>query len=766
MLHIRAFLLSLLTFLCMNLSAQIQKVDSLVNLANNAKEDSSAANYFNRAANLTLNIAPEKAEDFAKSAVKASNKADCPDKAGEAYTTIGISRFYRGQYDAAIAFFDSSKISYMKKEDHSGVARSYTNKGIIFKSIGNYDSAMVNYQKALEIYENDNDKFNMGLSYLNLGNLYSPQGNYPEALKNLYKSLSIFEEIGDKLRQATVYSGLGAILGIQKEYEKSIDNFKKALSLYKETKNIAGEAESYNNIGRTLYEMKEYTKATMHYKKALKLYKEINFVSRVGLLYYNLGDGYNKTNMTDTALMYFAKAEEIFKETDDKNGLAYCYSGLGESYFLKAKFKTSVKILEKAKKYAADSDIETQKEIAEWLSKAYAEIGNYKKAYKSHLEFQAFNDSIFSNNNERELTRMEMQYEFDKQKRLDELAHVEELKRQRIFTNAILVVAITFIILGIVLVRSYIIKKKANTQLKAQKQEIEYKNIELEQQKEEITAQRDEIETKSELIEAQRDLALKQKQEITDSILYAKRIQTALLPTKEVRSTKLPKHFILFRPLNIVSGDFFWMQKVQNKIVVIAADCTGHGVPGAFMSMLGISLINEIVPKLHPLEPHIILEQLREKVMNSLHQTAKHSRSKDGMDMALAVITPETQKIEFAGAYNPMYIIKRNSDKNELVTLKGNRSPVGIHIGKPKPFTKQTIEYSKGDRIYLFSDGFADQFGGENNQKLKYNKFRELITDIQKHPIEDQLDLLNNFFDKWKGNNSQIDDLLIIGMEL
>lgn len=765
--RIRQILLTVSCILTLfSLSAQNQEIDSLLQLAKQAKQDSSAANFYNQAANKVLNSNPSKAEEYANMAVQASEKANRPEKAGEAYTIIGISHFYRGEYEKAVAFFDSSRAAYESIDDRSGMARSYINKGIIYKSTGDYKLAMEGYQKALEIYEAEQDKFNMGLSYLNIGNLYSPQGNYPEALKNLYKSLEIFEEIGDTSRQATVYSGLGAIFGIQEAHDKAIENFEKALKLYKETDNPAGEAESYNNIGRTFYETKDYAKAIEQYKKALKLYKEINFVNRIGLLYYNLGDAYNKTRETDTAFAYFDKAEAIFLETEDKNGLAYCYSGLGESYYIKGNFHRSAEILEKAKQFAVDADIETQKEVAEWLSKAYAETGNYEQAYLNHVRFKQLNDSIFSSNNERELTRMEMQYEFDKQKRLDELAHKEEVKRQRLFTRAALIVSVLMIFIAIIFIWGYRTKQKANVLLKAQKQEIEYKNIELEQQKEEITAQRDEIEKKSDVIEAQRDLALKQKQEITDSIVYAQRIQSALLPTREMRSKELPEHFILFKPQNIVSGDFFWLQKVRDKFVVIAADCTGHGVPGAFMSMLGISLLNEIVPRIQPLEPQLILEKLRTKVMESLHQNTENSQSKDGMDIALAIIDPNKQQIDFAGAYNPLYLLSAAEQYSKFTVLKGDRSPVGVHLGKPKAFTKKSLSYQTGDRLYLFSDGYVDQFGGAKGDKLKYQRFRNLISDIQKFPIKEQLHQLDSFFERWKGEHSQIDDILIIGMEL
>ncbi len=734
------------------ISAQNNKIDSLLSLAKNAKHDSIASSLYNDIATINMRINLDSTEYYAKLAIKFAEKARNQNKKGEAYSTIGIAKYYRGKPELAVAFFDSSKQAFEKVKNLNRVAGSYTNKGIIHKSMGKYNLALQNYQDALGIYIKNKDKMNEGITYLNIGNLYHPQGNYKAALENLYKSLGIFETLKNELMQAKVHTSLGAIFGTQQNHERAKTSFQKALELYKKNDHLSGEAESYNNLGRTLYETKSYVEAGNYYKKALIIYKKINYPKQIGLLYYNLGDTHNKAGTIDSAFKYFSKATEVFKPMNYNRGLTYCYSGMGESYFLKGQYNKSIKVLEKGKKILTQANIETQKEIAEWLSKAYAKTENYKLAYENHKLFKRLNDSIFSSNNEEALTRVEMQYEFDKQKRLAEITQNEQEKRYKLFQKAAILVLILVIIIIASISLGYIRNKKANIILTKQKQEIESINLELNEQKN--------------LIEEQRDIAIKQKQEITDSILYAQRIQTAMLPTNEMRLTKLPQHFVLFKPQNIVSGDFFWMKKIQDKYIVIAADCTGHGVPGAFMSMLGISMLNEIIQKLNDLEPHIILEKLREKVITSLHQKSKDSNNKDGMDIALAIIDPATQTINFSGAYNPLFLISNPNDKPELSILKGDREPIGIHIGTHKHFSKKSIQYSKGDRIYLFSDGFADQFGGENNQKLKQKNFRNLIMEIQKKPITEQENELETFFQNWKGDQNQIDDLLIIGMEL
>ncbi len=259
----------------------------------------------------------------------------------------------------------------------------------------------------------------------------------------------------------------------------------------------------------------------------------------------------------------------------------------------------------------------------------------------------------------------------------------------------------------------------------------------------------------------QRDKLHLQNKHITDSINYAKKIQTAVLPSEEVLRKILPQHFILFKPLNIVSGDFYWIQKVKENVLIAAVDCTGHGVPGAFMSMLGISFLNEIVQNGEEIQPNKILEKLRNRVKLTLGQTGKKDESKDGMDIALCVINKKTNILQFSGAYNPLYFIR----KKELSEIKASRNPIGIFM-KEKPFANNEIELQKDDILYMFSDGFPDQFGGEKGVKLKPNRFKELLLSISDKPMQEQQQILNKEFENWRGNIEQIDDMLVVGVKI
>lgn len=284
--------------------------------------------------------------------------------------------------------------------------------------------------------------------------------------------------------------------------------------------------------------------------------------------------------------------------------------------------------------------------------------------------------------------------------------------------------------------------------------EIQSQNNKLVEQNEEIKAQHDNI-------EKQHTIVKKQKQVITDSINYAQRIQQAVLPSQNKFEGHLKDYFILYKPRDIVSGDFYWFTTKENKVIIVAADCTGHGVPGAFMSMLGMAFLAEVSRMSEVNTPAEMLEFMREKVKQSLHQYDERSLQKEGMDMALCVYDADTKVMEFAGAYSPLYIIRNE----EILIYKGDRQPVAVYL-REKPFTNNVITIEPNDRFYLFSDGYADQVAEQSLKKFMIKNFKSLLLDIHKLPMPEQKEKLEQALIKWQGMGSQIDDILVIGFEL
>jgi serine phosphatase RsbU (regulator of sigma subunit) len=291
---------------------------------------------------------------------------------------------------------------------------------------------------------------------------------------------------------------------------------------------------------------------------------------------------------------------------------------------------------------------------------------------------------------------------------------------------------------------------------------IRERTKEVVEQKEEIETQKEEIEAQLDLATQQRDTIAFQKDQILDSIYYAERIQAAILPTDKHLSDHLSDHFLLFKPRDIVSGDFYWSQEKNNKLLVAAADCTGHGVPGAFLSMLGISSMNEIVNRDQLPKPEEILQELRNILIKSLHQTGTRGEAQDGIEIALCAIDLEKNVLEFAGANRPLYLIRGG----EVRIIRPDRMPIGIYGRETAPFTKHRLNLQKGDSLYLFSDGYVDQLGGPKRKTFRVKKFRELLLGIQDQSMEAQKKILLKKLKEWQGDVEQIDDILVIGIRI
>ncbi len=292
-------------------------------------------------------------------------------------------------------------------------------------------------------------------------------------------------------------------------------------------------------------------------------------------------------------------------------------------------------------------------------------------------------------------------------------------------------------------------------EIELQKQNILEINKSLQEYQEELITQRD-------LAAEQRDQIDEQRTEILSSIHYAKRIQTAIMPKPEQLKAIIPNYFLFFRPRDVVSGDYYWAAQKGSKSVIVVADCTGHGVPGAFMSMLGISVLNEIVMKQNIDTASKILDELRFYLKMLLSQTGAVGEQHDGMDVALCIIDYQAMELQYAGAYNSLYLIR----KNELIEYKADKMPVGIHFGDEKPFTNHLICLEHGDMLYIFSDGYVDQFGGTGGSKFKTKPFKQLLTDMSMLSVEQQETALIEAHETWKGNNYQVDDILVLGVRI
>lgn len=435
------------------------------------------------------------------------------------------------------------------------------------------------------------------------------------------------------------------------------------------------------------------------------------------------------------------------------------------------------------------ADIEIKKK--ELLEKMATLIKQESYIKKQEADITTKQAQIAEFNNELEAKQIEITKQTNKiteQKAVLKL-QLDEIQKQRLIIYLAIGMLLLVTVLGYFIYKAYKIKRQANIilaaknreislqneeikqqkeEISAQRDEIEkhrdeliIKNAEIMQQKEEITAQRDEIEKQRDIATAQRDEIAHQKKQILDSINYAKRIQQAILPVPELLNEIFKQFFILFKPKDIVSGDFYWASKIDHQVIIAAVDCTGHGVPGAFMSMLGVTYLNKIINEEGITTPSQILNRLREYIVMSLKQKGITGEVKEGMDMALCTINYETNILQYAGAMNPMLLIKND----EMCVIKADNMPVSISM-EMAPFTNNTFQLNQGDSFYIFSDGFPDQFGGPKNRKFMSKNFREKIFEFRQETMNNQKKLLDQTFEDWKGSGDQIDDVLVIGVRI
>ena len=714
------------------------------------------------------------------------------------YNNLGIVHSNQGSYDKAIEYYLKALKLKEQINDKRGITLTYNSIGIVYWNQGFYEKAIEYFLKSLKINEELDDINNMADNYNNIGNVYYDQGFYDKAIEYYYKSLKIDEKIGDKNSISNTYNNIGNVHYAQSSYDKAIKYYLKSLKIKKEIGNKYGIANTYNNIGNVYYDQGSakgvhpvkrdslLITAIGCHTKSLIIYEGLGNKLGIASSYNNIGNVYYAQGSYEKVIEYYLKSLKIKKETGDKLGIAKTYSNIAElnivlSDSVALTENQKLNYLNKAVEYGNKS-IELAREIkaipaenitAYNLMEAYKKLGNHKKAIEFAEVYITTQDSMFNKEKTKALAEMEIKYEAEKKQ-----LQIEKMEQQKLLDTKTIevqqaqnhkqLVIIFSALLGfvIVLVFSIIILRMFRQKRKA--------NILLAQQNDEITAQRDEIEAQRDLAADQRDLISEQKQELTDSIHYAYRIQSAVIPSDEYISSLLPDYFILYKPRDIVSGDFYWIGKQNNKVIVLAVDCTGHGVPGAFMSMLGVAFLNEIVNKENITSPADILNKLREYIIKALKQKGKEGESKDGMDVAAITIDTQTNKLEYSGANNPLYIVKGEKVKEiskkfeefeALTEIKPNKQPVSIHI-KMESFINHEINLQKGDTIYIFSDGYPDQFGGPKGKKFKYKAFRHLLLENIKKPMKEQKEILDSTFEEWKGNLDQIDDVVIVGIKI
>ncbi len=607
-------------------------------------------------------------------------------------------------------------------------------------------------------------------SYNIIGLFHDLQGNYPQALNHYLKSLEIYKVAKDKKGQANALLNIGVLYQQQGDIDKAITFYQEAMLIQQSLKNSLEVAKCLHNIGNAHSIKAEYEKGLTYLNKAIDIYIEFKNNAHLAKAYNSIANIYDDQRLYKAALAYYQKALKELEKIDDKNDVAICLNNIANVYCLQEEYNKALryaqKSLEIAQSIGAKDNI---KNAAYTLSQIYSFQEDYAHAFEYLNRYNLLERTMFNEENAKQIARFQATYDITQKENEIALLNKDNALKQVLIYGFSVVIVLVLALLGILL-WAYRQKMKANQQLATQKDLIETKNKALEQSEKDLKQTNLQLQERSEELAASKEQLERKNMLIADknknmhaSISYAQRIQEALLPPIVEIKAKFPELAIFYRPKDMVSGDFYWFAEFDEIYYLAAVDCTGHGVPGAFMSMIGHAFLNQILKIQHITEPGEILNQLHQNVIQALHHDTV--RRQDGMEMVLCAINPQKKEIKYAGAVTPMLIF--NEGKQHLI--QGERQSIGGTYNfrdEDVPFTTQTFHYQSPAMVYMFSDGFQDQFGGLRGRKFGKSRFYELLHEIHTLPTQEQSKLLTARFEEWKKDNSQIDDVMVLGVKI
>lgn len=547
----------------------------------------------------------------------------------------------------------------------------------------------------------------------------------------LKTSAEIYSRLGDEEGMANVAHFTGVIYFDQSNLEKSFAFVKQSLRIRQEMGDPFYIARSYNMLGYLYDENEEYEKALEYHNKCLKIREEIDDIQGVSWCYNNMARVYYHQNQLDSS-EYWYEASIRIKEELNEYTLGETKGNLGLVYLKQNKVAEAIRICEEGFKHSENLNFDAGLKVnCECLYKGYKKTDQGGKALVYYEYLNEIKDSLNSVNTARALVQSELQYKFEindalskiEAERMVEKAE-ERAAKQRIISYSVILGALFLIVFLIVVFKSLRRSKRQQALIETQKAIVDQKN-----------------------------------HEIMDSINYAKRIQEAILTPKRLVKNYLPDSFIVYKPKDVVAGDFYWMEGWKDQVIFAVADCTGHGVPGAMVSVVCNNALNRSVREFGLTDPGAILDKTRELVIKQFEKS--EDQVKDGMDISLCTLNYETLSLQWAGANNPLWIAR----KGEILVTKGDKQPIASHP-RSNPFTTHQVKLEPGDALYLFTDGYSDQFGGKYNKKFKSVAFKALLLDIEHETMETQGELVDQAFEDWRGFFEQLDDVCVLGVRV
>ncbi len=647
---------------------------------------------------------------------------------------LAISLEKTTKFDTALIIANEAQSLAEKLNYGSGLIRAYDISSYICAAADNYPKALMYEGKALTNYKNAGNKNGIASEYNKMSTAYWKQGDYPTSLKYDFMALQLYQQTGNKQGLASIYQGIGVVYYEEASDSLALINFSKALTLYQELGETEAAAGDMGNIGNVYDDMNRPGDALNYDFRALE--GEIKSDNKTGIArnYGNIGNIYEEMGNYPEALEFEFKALDIDIKAGYKRGTSSKLLTIGSIY-------TRLKKYGLAKLYI-DSSLNVAKRIqeSEYVKNAIGELahldevsGDYKNGLKNYKTYIAERDSLINRQNTKKIVQTEMNYDFQQKQAAEESERekkealaAQAYRKDLIIRNIFITAFVIMFALAFLIFRGYRQNQNANKLIVIQKQVVEQK-----------------------------------QKEIVDSLNYAQKIQKGLLASNNLLLKYLPDYFILYKPKDIVSGDFYWATMKNNRFYLAVCDSTGHGVPGAFMSLLNISYLNEAISERNLTAPNDIFNHTRSKLIENVSQEG----GQDGMDGILICLPLDDwnrYKMEYAVAYNNIIIIR----DGKILELNGDKMPVGASPKQGESFTGQSFELNKGDIIYALTDGYADQFGGEKGKKFKYRKLQEHLLAVCNMDMKEQKRILEETLEKWRGNLEQVDDILIMGIKI
>lgn len=653
--------------------------------------------------------------------------------------------------DPAIAYELAEELLKLSEKTRYKQGVAYANYH--FANINNYldefEKGRINFSKAYSLFEELGDEMGMGFCGNSFGEMLTTEGAYDDALTELFKAKQHFENAGYSAGVAWVHNNIGVVHNYQENYKEALKYFNEALKTADDVR--SGDAWLY--ITMTYLDMEQYAEAEKSVVKALELAKKNQDAYVLADCYRSLGRIEAFYGKNPEALKHLEEARELKKMLEDDQGWSILANEIGGLFLKTNQLDSALSHIREAWAVSNTAGIRLEMSNSSLgLSNVFNRMQLYDSAYYYLAKHKEIDDILEGEEAGKKLAELEASLaakqrdlEHQNEIKIQETQRKAEKKEKQLMLGAGVIVIVLLVLFSVFMVSRFRMKQRANKQLEAFNKEILH----------------------------QRDIIEEKNKDIMDSIKYAKRIQEAILPSDKVIRKVLNQHFVLYKPKDIVSGDFYWATEVQlptgnNGILIAAVDCTGHGVPGAMVSVVGYNGLNRAVQEYRLIHPAEILDKLTELVEETF---SKHdSEVRDGMDISLCLVDMDNCRMEWAGANNPVWVVRNG----ELTETKANKQPIGRYEGR-KPFDNQEYNLERGDVVYIFTDGYQDQFGGPGQKKFKASKMKEMFSEIYNTPMDEQQNFINQTIEQWRHcpqedgtieEVEQLDDICIIAFRM